>query len=178
MKNAGGLKKVSPTMQATGVDLIADPKTIEKDKNVFTLRDGREATHQWDSDSFWFVPSENPFGFGCCECGLYHKVKYQIDGDRIGLLFARDDKETKYLREYMRSWPWQWPNNLQIVIADKDQQEKKTKADYKEAIGRIMAFANELARSIKNDELYYKDTHIKILADTIIEINDDLYPEG
>lgn len=60
-------------------------------------------------DGGWFRPTENPFGHGCCDCGLFHQVGYSfVDGEDnevplpegIGLVlnFSRDDKETANIR--------------------------------------------------------------------------------
>lgn len=69
---------------------------------------GKEAT--LDDGTFqWWVPTENPFGQGCCDCGLFHKIKYRIFNEEgkeinghIELQFYREEEITKELRTKMR----------------------------------------------------------------------------
>lgn len=69
---------------------------------------------EWDAvieaeDGDWFQPTANPFGHGCCDCGLAHKVAFTLvdEEDRIvpipkglslALCFTRDEEATEKLR--------------------------------------------------------------------------------
>lgn len=57
----------------------------------------------------WCQPSGNPFGHGCCECGLAHSVRYRavndagdpvaMEGLHLQLRFTVDRELTAHLRE-------------------------------------------------------------------------------
>lgn len=79
-------------------------------KEPFKIKDGQEAAHALDGE--WLQPTENPFGHGCCDCGLFHLVKYRIvddNGDTVSgkgihiqLQFTRDNDETLRLRQFQQ----------------------------------------------------------------------------
>jgi hypothetical protein len=75
-------------------------------KEDFITDSGSKAVHAKESD--WLEPSVNPFGHGCCDCGLFHQVEYQvvdkngvlIPDARIQMRWSRDHIETNRLREH------------------------------------------------------------------------------
>jgi hypothetical protein len=90
----------------------------DEQKNLVEIAKDTMAFHLYDNDNRWFQPSRNPFEQGCCACGLYHKVKYRIDNDKIELFFERDDERTETLREYIRKHSEDFPDNLLSEITD------------------------------------------------------------
>lgn len=90
-------------------------KALNAGGEGFQTKDGDPAAHAHDGD--WLQPTVNPFGHGCCDCGLYHSVEWRlVDGsgepfnlaglvDMFGdialqLRFTRDEGETARLREH------------------------------------------------------------------------------
>lgn len=89
------------------------------EKIEFKLIDGRASYHVIDgNENDIFLPSENPFGLGCCDCGLYHDVEYRINNDHIGLTFIKNTKETIRLREFIKNNHDQFPGNSLKIIAE------------------------------------------------------------
>jgi len=78
-------------------------------KENFKTKDGANAAHARETD--WLEPSANPFGHGCCDCGLFHRVMVRIvDEDgipvdmrkmRLQMKWGRDEVETLRLRAFM-----------------------------------------------------------------------------
>lgn len=81
-------------------------------KDIISMPDGGNLP----ADEGWFMPTENPFIHGCCDCGLVHRVEFgAIDKDGEGedyykkqfasgelsliLRFTRDEAETANLRK-------------------------------------------------------------------------------
>ena len=75
----------------------------------FVTRDGGEAFQAADDGEEWFSPVGNPFGHGCCDCGLFHQVEFCLvdkkgdpvdfpEGFYLALRFRRDVEETERLR--------------------------------------------------------------------------------
>lgn len=82
----------------------------------FETREGEVAAQAHNDE--WLEPTMNPFGHGCCDCGLYHIVEWRLvdaagnvvhDGHmkrfNLQLKFTRDEGETARLREYRRAAP-------------------------------------------------------------------------
>lgn len=77
------------------------------EKENFITRDGDVAVQ--GEDGGWYQPTTNPFGHGCCSCGLYHQVEFALideagnpvplpEGTAVALRFTRDEEETQRLR--------------------------------------------------------------------------------
>lgn len=77
----------------------------------FRTRTGEEAIQAEDGGEAWFRPTQNPFGHGCCDCGLFHQVEYALADEQgneiplpagagIVLRFRRDAEETERLRAH------------------------------------------------------------------------------
>jgi len=66
----------------------------------FVLKDGRPARHADDGE--WVRLSDNPFGHGCCDCGLFHQVEWRVVDGQIELKYVRDEGETIRLRAMMK----------------------------------------------------------------------------
>ena len=77
----------------------------------FETKEGEQAAQAYDGE--WLQPTVNPFGHGCCDCGLFHQVEWRLvdkEGNivhegymkRYGLQlkFIRDEVETARLREH------------------------------------------------------------------------------
>lgn len=84
-------------------------------KDIISMPDGSNLP----ADEGWFMPTENPFIHGCCDCGLAHRVEWALidkfthdiieDPDReivlylenlgVVLRFTRDEAETANLRK-------------------------------------------------------------------------------
>jgi hypothetical protein len=73
----------------------------------FNTKEGDKAVHAHDND--WLQPSANPFGHGCCDCGLYHQVTYrivdkkgrEIKGAVLQMRWSQDRVETARLKHHM-----------------------------------------------------------------------------
>lgn len=83
-------------------------------KKDFITTQGETALQAVDGGEEWFVPAGNPFGHGCCDCGLFHQVEFCLVDDQgneqplpagvsLALRFTRDEKETRRLREHQAS---------------------------------------------------------------------------
>ena len=74
----------------------------------FTTKQGDPAAHAQDGE--WLEPTTNPFGHGCCDCGLYHQVEFkvvdkrgkEIKGARLQMRWSRDRMETFRLRNFIK----------------------------------------------------------------------------
>lgn len=81
---------------------------MEKDQRekTFITESGEAAAHALDGE--WLEPSANPFGHGCCDCGLFHQVEYRvvnyagkdIADAKIQMRWSRDEGETISLRSH------------------------------------------------------------------------------
>lgn len=77
----------------------------QRDK-TFITENGEAATHALNGE--WLEPSVNPFGHGCCDCGLFHQVEYrvvdskgkEISGAVLQMKWNRDQGETISLRSH------------------------------------------------------------------------------
>jgi hypothetical protein len=96
----------------------------------FKIKDGREAYHVYDGDEKWWIPSENPFGHGCCMCGTYHQVKYEIKDGKIELLFTKDNEETIRLQQHILHNPTLYPDNYVEKIIDLEAELNAIKEKY------------------------------------------------
>ena len=79
---------------------------------TYTTKEGIPAIQAVDGAEEWFIPTANPFGHGCCDCGLFHWVEFclvdeasmvQVEipaGLSLALRFKRDGEETGRLRGY------------------------------------------------------------------------------
>lgn len=75
----------------------------------FKTKKGADAAHARDGE--WLQPTINPFGHGCCDCGLFHQVEVRvvdkkgkvIDGAEIQMKWSVDLEETLRLREHRKS---------------------------------------------------------------------------
>jgi hypothetical protein len=54
-------------------------------------------------DGEWYEPSENPFIQGCCDCGLAHRIEYDIENGVLSLRFYRDHEATEELQQRLRT---------------------------------------------------------------------------
>jgi hypothetical protein len=75
----------------------------------FQTKNGEEAVQ--GEDGGWYQPTVNPFGHGCCDCGLFHQVEIALideegnqipfpEGTAVALRFTRDEIETRRLWEH------------------------------------------------------------------------------
>jgi hypothetical protein len=87
---------------------------------TFQTKEGDQAAQAHNGD--WLQPTVNPFGHGCCDCGLMHSVFWRLvdnegtpidldimgeaagygEGWNLQLQFTRDEGETARLREHKR----------------------------------------------------------------------------
>lgn len=86
----------------------------------FKTKDGKGSYHVNLNDTQWWGPSENPFGWGCCHCGSWHRVLYRESNGPLGFeLYLTDDpEETKRLQEHILANPSEYPGNHLQTIAD------------------------------------------------------------
>lgn len=69
----------------------------------FTTKEGHTALILNDR-GVGFIPSVNPFGFGCGCCGAYHQVSHETTADgELVLGYMMNDEETRRLREHLGS---------------------------------------------------------------------------
>lgn len=38
----------------------------------------------------------------CCDCGLVHKIKVEVDGNNVTLMFNREDRRTGQIRRHRK----------------------------------------------------------------------------
>jgi hypothetical protein len=91
------------------------------------LSNGVEANHLIDGNDVWYAPSENPFGLGCCDCGLFHNVEYRITDGVLELKFVRNEEETGHLRKVILDKPEDFPGNVLKLKAALAASEEKAK---------------------------------------------------
>jgi hypothetical protein len=48
-------------------------------------------------DSTWYRVT-NPFGHGCCDCGLWHDIAWKVEDGELFLQFNRNSGKTSQLR--------------------------------------------------------------------------------
>lgn len=97
----------------------------------FKIKDGRGSYHVNSDDPQWFIPSDLPFGWGCCMCGEYHQVHYRETNECFGFMLKveTDRDETKRLQEYILAHPEEYPDNLLQTIADLRAQLKRVEGE-------------------------------------------------
>lgn len=69
-------------------------------KTEFTTKAGHGALIL-DEECGGFIPSVNPFGFGCGTCGEYHQVSFKVEGEDMVFNFSKDQEETERLRAHL-----------------------------------------------------------------------------
>ena len=74
----------------------------------FETKNGENAAHVENGE--WIEPTSNPFGHGCCDCGLFHCVLLRIVDNKgrpvdmnkfkVQMKWTRDGPETDRLRKH------------------------------------------------------------------------------
>ena len=53
-------------------------------------------------DGEWFPVKRKDYRIGCCDCGLVHRLRFRLCGNRLEMAAWRDDPETKRRRRMKR----------------------------------------------------------------------------
>jgi hypothetical protein len=135
----------------------------------------------WDTvvqgeDGGWFQPTANPFGHGCCDCGLAHKVEYTLvdetgetvqlgAGLSLVLRFSRDMEATANLRNEKIDGRALVQSSPESVIA-----ALKACVNDLRAIIQHLFLEGTMTKWYSSNEEDYKHTDIE---DAIAEVFDD-----
>ena len=53
-----------------------------------------------DNDEEIEIEKDGVLSFACCDCALVHEMRFKIEGDKLVVMFKRNNRKTGALRRY------------------------------------------------------------------------------